>query len=74
MKTKDPCPRTKNYGKSYCPGPVDDTPKQIRDGICKSCKGSGKVLHPGVIYGKKVKLEKKCKDCNGTGILMDKIY
>ena len=62
MKTKDPCPRTKNYGKSNCPGSVNDTPAQIQNGICKKCKGSGKIKG------------KKCKACNGTGLLLDTIY
>ena len=59
MKTKTPCPRTKAHDKS---GPVDDTPAQITNGLCKTCKGKRKVKG------------KKCKECDGTGLLLDKIY
>lgn len=59
MKTKkQPCPRIKNNG-----NPVnDDTPAQVLAGMCPTCHGAGKVKG------------KKCKACDGTGLLLDTIY
>ena len=62
MKTKSPCPRTKKYDESHCPGPSDDTPAQVLAGMCPTCHGAGKVKG------------KKCKACDGTGLLLDTIY
>jgi hypothetical protein len=42
--------------------PVTDTPLQIQNGMCPTCHGARKVKG------------KKCKECNGTGLLLDKIY